>query len=47
VKAKSFSECMLYAEKYGCFSTADIAWSNGELRKWFGRTFPERSEYER
>lgn len=47
VKAKSFSDCMLYANEYGCFSTADIAWSNGELRKWFGKTFPERSEYEK
>ena len=47
VKSKTFSDCMLNAEKHGCFSTADSAWQNGELRKWFSRTFPERSEYER
>ena len=47
VKAKQFGDCMSYSSAYGYFSTADRAWMNGELLKWFKKNYPEKSRWEK
>lgn len=47
VKAKTFDDAMSLSSAYGFFSTADRAWMNGNLLKWFRKNYPERSRWER
>lgn len=46
VKASSPEAAMRFSKEYGVFSTSDVAWRDGRLKKWFECNYPNKSRWE-